>query len=102
MDKFYYRVIWSGFCIGIAIDKKLKNNLKIPITSFYFWPRVNGWKLLKHELDLKPWLLEEERVKILNGYTKIILTWKNNFKNTKVINFVELEENQNFILTGID
>jgi 30S ribosomal protein 3 len=100
--EFSYRIIWLDISIGIAVDKKLGNNIKAPITSFYFWPRVNGWDLLKHELSLKPWLLEEERIKILNDYTKIIYIWKNCFKNIELINFVELEKNYNFTLSSIE
>ena len=100
--KFYFRIIWSSLYVAIAIDKKLKNNIKIPVTLFYFWPRVNGWELLKHELNLKPWLIDEERIKILNIYTKVILTWKNNLEKTKKINFIKLEENQNNIIIAIE
>lgn len=102
MSEFYFRVIWLDFCIGIAVDKKLKNNINIPVTGFYFWPKVDGWKLLKHELELKPWLLEEERIKILNAYTKIISVWKDNYRDIKKINFNELEKTQNFTLIAIE
>ena len=102
LSKFYFKVIWSTHCLGIAVDKKLKNNTTIPLTSFFFWPRVDGWKLLKHELELKPWLIEKERIEILNGYTKIISIWKNNFKNEKVLHFSELEKDFNFLLIGIE
>lgn len=102
MSEFCFKVVWLSFCVGIAVDKKLKNNNKIPVTSFYFWPRVDGWKLLKHELELKPWLTEEERIKILNGYTKIISTWKENFNNIKTVKFNILEKEQNFTLIAIE
>ena len=102
MSEFCLRVIWLDFCIGIAVDKKLKNNINIAITGFYFWPKVNGWELLKHELELKPWLLEEERIKILNNYSKIISAWKENYKNIKKLNFNTLELNENFTLIAID
>jgi len=102
LSEFYFKVIWSAHCLGVAVDKKLKNHTTIPLTSFFFWPRVDGWKLLKHELDLKPWLIEKERIEILNGYTKIISIWKNNFRNEKVLNFSELEKDLNFILIAME
>ncbi len=102
MSDFSFKVVWLNYCIGIAVDKKLKNNISIPLTSFYFWPRVDGWKLLKNELELKPWLREDERINILNGYTKIISCWKNNFKNVKSQNILELEKKLNFQLIAID
>lgn len=102
MSEFYFKVIWSTHSLGVAVDKKLKNNTKIPLTSFYFWPRVDGWKLLKHELELKPWLIEKERIEILNGYTKIISLWKSNFKNVKALNFSQLEKDFNFVLIAME
>lgn len=102
MSNFCFKVVWLNYCIGIAVDKKFKNNVTIPLTSFYFWPRVDGWKLLKNELELKPWLKEEERIIILNGYTKIITSWKNSFKDIKSQNIRELEKKLNFLLIGID
>lgn len=101
---FSYRVIKLDFCVGIAVDKHLKNNIKIPLTSFYFWPRINGWKLLKHELDLKPWLTQEEKIKILNGYTKIITdwNWSNNLKTKRSTIFNESKNKQEFIIIGIE
>ena len=102
MSKFFFRVIWLNSCIGIAVDKRLKNNI-IPLTSFYFWPTVDGWKLLKHELELKPWLIEEERIKILNGYTKLIYLWKDNLNiNKEKLDFKQLEKEHNFILISIE
>lgn len=74
----------------------------IPITTFYFWPKVDGWQLLKHELKLKPWLLKEDRIKILNNYTRIINTWSNNYKNIKTINFVNLQLEENFSIIGVE
>lgn len=102
MSDFCFKVVWLNYRIGIAVDKKLKNNIKIPVTSFYFWPRVNGWKLLKHELELKPWLRKEERVKILDGYTKIICSWKDNLEKIDCIDISELEKELNFTLIAID
>nr|YP_010443848.1 putative ribosomal protein 3 [Vacuolaria virescens]UTE94735.1 putative ribosomal protein 3 [Vacuolaria virescens] len=102
MSEFCFKVIWLKYAIAIAVDKRFKNNITIPITSFYFWPRVDGWKLLKHELELKPWLLKEEKIKILNGYTKIIHSWKENFKNDKYIKVSDLEKKLNFTLIAID
>lgn len=102
MSNFCFKVVWLNYRIGIAVDKKFKNNTQIPVTSFYFWPRVNGWELLKHELELKPWLLEEERIKILDGYTKIINNWKDSLEKVDRFNITELENELNFTLIAID
>nr|YP_010444017.1 Ycf65 [Chattonella marina]UTE94904.1 Ycf65 [Chattonella marina] len=102
MSSFCFKVVWLNYRVGIAVDKNFKNNIKTPITSFYFWPRVNGWQLLKHELELKPWLSEKERVKILDGYTKIICAWKDSLEKVDRFNINELEKELNFTLIAID
>jgi hypothetical protein len=102
VSEFCFKVVWLNYSIGISVDKKLKNNYKLPVTSFFFWPRVDGWKILKHELELKPWLKENERIKILNGYTRIIHSWKDNFKNFKNVDIKILEKELNFTLIAIE
>nr|YP_001936340.1 putative ribosomal protein 3 [Heterosigma akashiwo]ABV65946.1 30S ribosomal plastid-specific protein 3 [Heterosigma akashiwo]ABV70087.1 30S ribosomal plastid-specific protein 3 [Heterosigma akashiwo] len=102
MSKFYFKVVWLKYCIGISVDKKLKNSYRVPITSFYFWPRVDGWKLLKHELELKPWLSERERVTILNGYTRIISIWKDCLEQVDYFDINSFEKDLNFTLVAID
>ncbi|CAL8412590.1 unnamed protein product [Dictyota dichotoma] len=73
--KYIFKVIWGKQTIGIAVDKGLNNNRTSPITTFFFWPKENGWELLKNQLYTKPWISEEDRLEILNGYNKIITYW---------------------------
>lgn len=61
----------------------MKNNKSSPVTTFFFWPKENGWELLKNQLYAKPWTSEEDRLEILNGYNKIITYW---IKHVKEIN----------------
>ena len=77
-SKYQFKVLWSKTYVGIAINEIHQQNFDIPLTTFYFWPREDGWKLLKAELDSKPWIVEKEKVKILNGYTRIINYWLKN------------------------
>ena len=74
-SSYLFKIIWGKRYIGIAIDKRLKNNQTLPITTFFFWPRENGWELLQTQLMNKPWITKEERIAILNGYNKIITYW---------------------------
>lgn len=80
---YSFKVLWTKTYVGIAINEFYKENYTIPLTTFYFWPREDGWKLLKAELDSKPWILEKEKVEILNGYTRIINYWLKNI-NKKI------------------
>jgi 30S ribosomal protein 3 len=82
---FLFKVLWSKSFIGIAVNEQQKENLSIPLTSFYFWPREDGWKLLKAELDSKPWMTETSKTEILNDYTLILNFWSKNLdKNLEI------------------
>ena len=84
-SSYLFKIIWGKRYIGIAIDRKLKNNQTLPITTFFFWPRENGWELLQMQLMNKPWITKEERIEILNGYNKIINYWLLNVRQTNEI-----------------
>lgn len=77
-NKYLFKILWSQTYIAIAINELYEKNYDIPLTTFYFWPREDGWKLLKSELDSKPWLLEKSKLEILNGYTLLINFWLKN------------------------
>jgi 30S ribosomal protein 3 len=77
-NKYLFKILWSQTYIAIAINEVYEKNYDIPLTTFYFWPREDGWKLLKSELDSKPWLLEKSKLEILNGYTVLINYWLKN------------------------
>nr|YP_011005676.1 putative plastid-specific 30S ribosomal protein [Cutleria multifida]WAM62680.1 putative plastid-specific 30S ribosomal protein [Cutleria multifida] len=72
---YVFKIIWSKNYLGLAVDKRLQNNTTLPLTTFFFWPRENGWQLLKEELSYKPWISKEDSIDILTGYTAIINYW---------------------------
>ena len=71
---YVFKIIWSKNYLGLAVDKKLQNNRTLPITTFFFWPRENGWQLLKEELSYKPWMSKDDSIDILNAYTCLLYT----------------------------
>lgn len=75
---FLFKVLWSKTSIGVAINQKDQNSFDTPLTSFYFWPREDGWKLLKAELDSKPWMTKQLKDEILNNYTHVLSFWLKN------------------------
>jgi 30S ribosomal protein 3 len=77
-NKYLFKILWSQTYIAIAINEIYEKSYSIPLTTFYFWPREDGWKLLKSELDSKPWLLEKSKLEILNGYTLLVNYWIKN------------------------
>jgi 30S ribosomal protein 3 len=99
--KYFFKTLWSKTYIGIAINEIYKENCTIPLTTFYFWPREDGWKLLQEELNSKPWMSEQAKVEILNGYTQIINYWLQNINNK--INVKNLNiENVEFDIVAIN
>jgi len=80
-NNFNFKIIWLKDNIGIAVDKKLKNGVLISITSFYFWPKQDSWKLLNYELSIKPWMTEMDKLFILNKITSLINFWKKENSN---------------------
>lgn len=86
-ENFVFKILWSNTCIGVGVDQKNKEDFDIPLTSFYFWPREDGWKLLKSELDSKPWMTIKVKKELLNAYTSIINFWlENQNKKMKIEN----------------
>lgn len=85
---YLFKILWSHTYFAIAINEIYQNNYNVPITTFYFWPREDGWKLLKAELDSKPWFLETSKIKILNEYSMLINYWvENSDKKSKYIKY---------------
>ncbi len=103
IENFKFKVVWSKRFIGIGIDKLLKENKSLPITTFFFWPSENGWGLLKEQLNNKPWLSTNESIEILNGYNNIIKYWlKSRQTITKLNNLIKDSKNYNFDLIVLD
>ena len=105
MKSFSFNVIWGKYIIGIAVNKEVSDlKIQIPLTSYYFWPHINGWQLIKNKLELIPWLLESDQIKILNGYTRIINLWQDSqgdLKNLNNKNLIEIQKKLNFTLVAL-
>ena len=99
--KYLFKILWSKTYIGIAIDEQYKKNCTIPLTVFYYWPQEDGWKLLKAELDSKPWMIEKDKQEILNSYTVIVNYWLVNVNKNITIQNAEIPD-LNFNILGIN
>ncbi len=80
MQKFTFRILWLDNNVAIAIDHVIGKHIS-PLTSYFFWPRNDAWEQLKTELDSKPWISEDEKIKLLNKATEIINFWQEKGKN---------------------
>lgn len=102
-SKYLFKVLWSKTYVGIAINEIHEDNYNIPLTTFYFWPREDGWKLLKAELDSKPWMEDKSKLEILNGFTVIINYWLQNInKNINLHNSTLEISDLNVVILGIN
>ena len=80
--------IWGKNFLGLAIDQVI-NTYQLPITTYYFWPRTEAWEQLRLELELKPWIQNEEKIKVLNSAAKLMNFCMQEYKNTESIKNVK-------------
>lgn len=71
------KVFYVESFLALAIDT-VDGDYRIPITSYYLWPRTNAWEQIKLELDSKTWIKNSEKIKILNYIVEIMNYWRIN------------------------
>ena len=69
------KVLWAKNFLGLSIDQ-VTDRYICPITNYYFWPKTEAWEQLKLELGFKPWLKDEEKIKVLNFAAEIMVFWR--------------------------
>ena len=73
--KFKLNVLWLENELGIAIDQ-IQSGEQIPLTDYFFWPKIDAWYQIKRELETKPWISKEEKAKLLNSTATIMNQWQ--------------------------
>ena len=87
------KAIWGKNFLGLAIDQ-VTGTYQLPITTYYFWPRTEAWEQLRLELELKPWIQAEEKVKVLNSAARLMNSYMQEYRNTESIENVKKQFNE--------
>ena len=84
MQKLNLQVLWLDDSLGLAVNQKVANGNVVPLTPYYFWPVSEAWEQIRFELDSKPWIPKEDRIRLLNLVVKTMNQWQDSRRNTGI------------------
>ncbi|KAL7118580.1 hypothetical protein ACP275_02G011800 [Erythranthe tilingii] len=71
------KFVWMEKNIGIALNQMIGGGPEtVPLSPYYFWPRIDAWEELKFLLESKSWISNKQVVLLLNQATDIINLWQ--------------------------
>ena len=96
MQQLILNTLWLKNAIGISIAYKNLGRTT-PITQYYFWPVTKAWEQIKFELESKDWIVESERIRLLNLIVETIDDWQKSHGTKKAKN---IKSSSNTHITG--
>lgn len=76
LPEYKLNLLWMDKNIAVAVDQVYSRGQTSPLTEYFFWPRKDAWDELKTALEQRPWILERDKVVLLNRLTQIINFWQ--------------------------
>ncbi|CAN0870595.1 30S ribosomal protein 3-1, chloroplastic, partial [Linum grandiflorum] len=70
------KFIWMEKNIGLGLDQVIPGHGTVPLSPYFFWPRIDAWEELKTTLESKPWISQKKMIILLNQATDIINLWQ--------------------------
>jgi len=93
ISKFKLNILWLENKLGISIDQ-IQSDGPIPLTKFVFWPKSDAYDQIRLQLSTRPWILNEDKRRLLDSTASIMARWQKDYSNTRTAENNSLSNDQ--------